>query len=102
MGDACIGSLCNRAPLDNSRKWGIYHVANLLFKTYFKLNSAPLSNNILKSLSAGRGDMPPLSKFPKSQQVTYKYYEGVLRFLEEDYVQVGIRSGQLRPGGAIY
>ncbi|KAK1830318.1 COP9 signalosome complex subunit 12 [Podospora conica] len=79
--------LSDRAPLDNSRKWGIYHVANLLFKTYFKLNSAPLSNNILKSLSAGRGDMPPLSKFPKSQQVTYKYYEGVLRFLEEDYVQ---------------
>jgi len=33
--------------------------------------------------------MPPLAKFPKSQQVTYKYYEGVLRFLEEDYVQVG-------------
>jgi len=32
--------------------------------------------------------MPPLEAFPKSQQVTFKYYEGVLRFLEEDYVQV--------------
>jgi len=63
-------------------------VANLLFKTYFKLNSASLSKNILKALSAGRGDMPPLEEFPKSQQVTFKYYEGVLRFLEEDYVQV--------------
>ena len=32
--------------------------------------------------------MPPLSTFPKSQQVTFKYYEGVLCFLEEDYIQV--------------
>ncbi|KAK4451666.1 protein CSN12 [Podospora aff. communis PSN243] len=78
--------LSDRAPLETSRKWGIYHVANLLFKTYFKLNSASLSKNILKALSAGRGDMPPLESLPKSQQVTFKYYEGVLRFLEEDYV----------------
>lgn len=32
--------------------------------------------------------MPTLSAFPKSQQVTFKYYEGVLSFLEEDYVEV--------------
>ena len=61
---------------------------NLLFKTYFKLNKASLSKNILKAVSAGRGDMPPLEAFPKSQQVTFKYYEGVLQFLEEDYVKV--------------
>ncbi|KAK0618411.1 protein CSN12 [Bombardia bombarda] len=79
--------LSDRAPLDESRKWGIYHVINLLFKTYFKLNSASLSKNILKALSAGRGDMPDLSVFPASQQVTFKYYEGVLYFLEENYVE---------------
>ncbi|KAK3695286.1 protein CSN12 [Podospora appendiculata] len=79
--------LSDRSPLEESRKWGIYYVINLLFKTYFKLNSASLSKNILKALSAGRGDMPPLVAFPKSQQVTFKYYEGVLRFLEEDYAQ---------------
>ena len=77
-----------RAPLEESRKWGIYYVINLLFKTYFKLNKASLSKNILKAVSAGRGDMPPLEAFPKSQQVTFKYYEGVLQFLEEDYVKV--------------
>ena len=32
--------------------------------------------------------MPALDKFPKSQQVTFKYYEGVLAFLEENYVEV--------------
>ena len=78
-----------RAPLEESRKWGIYYIVNLLFKTYFRLNSASLSKNMLKSLTAGRGDMPGLSAFPKSQQVTFKYYEGVLHFLEENYVEVG-------------
>ena len=71
-----------------SRKWGIYYAINLLFKTYFRLNAAGLSKNVLKALSAGRGDMPALDKFPKSQQVTFKYYEGVLAFLEENYEEV--------------
>ncbi|KAH8682305.1 hypothetical protein BX600DRAFT_505909 [Xylariales sp. PMI_506] len=79
--------LSDRAPLAESRKWGIYYAINLLFKTYFKLNSASLSKNVLKVLSAGRGDMPDFESFPKSQQVTFKYYEGVLAFLEENYVE---------------
>lgn len=33
--------------------------------------------------------MPPLEMFPKSQRVTFKYYEGVLFFLEENYLEVG-------------
>lgn len=70
-----------------SRKWGIYYATNLLFKTYFKLGQESLSRNILKALLAGRGQMPSLEAFPKSQQVTFKYYEGVLCFLEENYVQ---------------
>jgi len=31
--------------------------------------------------------MPPLEAFPKSHQVTFKYYVGVVAFLQEDYVQ---------------
>ena len=30
--------------------------------------------------------MPPLSAFPKAHQVTFKYYCGVIHFLEEDYI----------------
>jgi len=80
-----------RAPLEESRKWGIYFVINLLFKTYFKLNSASLSRTILKTLAVynDKGDMPPLESFPKSQRVTFKFYEGVLLFLEENYLKVG-------------
>ncbi|KAI0188418.1 PCI domain-containing protein [Astrocystis sublimbata] len=77
----------DRAPLEESRKWGVYYAVNLLFKTYFKLHSEPLSKNILKVISAGRSDIPSIDNFPKSQQVTFKYYEGVLAFLEENYVE---------------
>ncbi|KAL2270942.1 hypothetical protein VTJ83DRAFT_313 [Remersonia thermophila] len=77
----------DRAPIEESRKWGSYYIANLLLKTYFKLNSASLSKNILNSLRASGKDMPDFSAFPKSQRVTFKYHEGVLAFLEENYVQ---------------
>ncbi|KAK0124062.1 COP9 signalosome (CSN) subunit [Cadophora gregata] len=77
--------LSDRAPLEESRKWGIYNIINLLFKTYFKLNSVSLSKNILKAIQAYRGDMPTLDAFPLAHQVTFKYYVGVIYFLEEAY-----------------
>lgn len=82
-------TLCisDRAPLEESRKWGLYYTTNLLFKTYFKLNSIGLSKNILRALSASRTDMPALEVFPSSHIVTFKYYVGVIQFLEEDYAQ---------------
>ncbi|KAH8813258.1 hypothetical protein F5884DRAFT_856536 [Xylogone sp. PMI_703] len=79
--------LSDRAPLEESRKWGIYNIVNLLFKTYFKLNSISLSKNILNAIQAYRGDMPDLDAFPKSHQVTFRYYVGVIYFLEENYAE---------------
>lgn len=79
-----------RAPLEESRKWGIYNIINLLFKTYFKLNSIGLSKNILKAIKVYKGDMPDLEAFPPAHVVTFKYYVGVINFLEENYVEVGL------------
>jgi hypothetical protein len=84
--------ILSRAPLEESRKWGIYNIINLLFKTYFKLNSISLSKNILKAIQAYRGDMPNLDVFPKAHQVTFKYYVGVIYFLEENYEEVRQRN----------
>ncbi|KAK3072226.1 COP9 signalosome (CSN) subunit [Teratosphaeriaceae sp. CCFEE 6253] len=82
-----IFALClsDRSPLEHSRKWALYYTANLLFATYFRLNSIPLSKNILRSLRAAAADTPPLAAFPKPHQVTFNYYAGVLAFLDEDY-----------------
>ncbi|KAI9749324.1 MAG: hypothetical protein M4579_006913 [Chaenotheca gracillima] len=83
-----IFGLCvsDRSPIEESRKWGLYNTTNLLFKTYFKLNSISLSKNILRALKVSTGDMPPLESFPKSHIVTFNYYVGVIHFLEEDYI----------------
>jgi hypothetical protein len=62
-------------------------VINLLFKTYFRLNSISLCKTILTSLRAASRDMPPLEAFPKAHQVTFKYYLGVIHFLDEDYAR---------------
>ncbi|KAJ5788627.1 hypothetical protein N7457_003617 [Penicillium paradoxum] len=77
--------LSDRAPLEESRKWGIYNMTNLLFKTYFKLNSVGLTKNLLRAIKASSADLPPPEVFPKSHIVTFEYYVGVIDFLEEKY-----------------
>jgi len=81
-------TLCmsDRAQLEDSRKWGTYYIVNLLFKTYFKLNAITLCKNVIRALTATTTDMPPLDAFPKSHIVTFKYYCGVVNFLEEEYI----------------
>ncbi|KAF7589844.1 COP9 signalosome (CSN) subunit [Aspergillus hancockii] len=79
--------LSDRAPIEESRKWGIYNTTNLLFKTYFKINSVGLSKNLLRALNASSGDLPDMEVFPKSHIVTFKYYVGVIHFLDENYAE---------------
>lgn len=79
-----------RSPLDDSRKWALYNITNLLFRIYFKLNALNLAKNPLRSLEATKQDMPSLSLFPKAHQVTFNYYSGVIAFLDEDYKKVGV------------
>ncbi|KAI6127354.1 hypothetical protein EDD16DRAFT_1690586 [Pisolithus croceorrhizus] len=74
------------SPLDLSRKWGIYYVVGLIMKCYFRVRRINLSKNILRALEANP-DMPPLSAYPRSHQVTYRYYLGMLSFLNEDYAK---------------
>ncbi|KAF1998606.1 hypothetical protein P154DRAFT_523882 [Amniculicola lignicola CBS 123094] len=80
----CLG---DRNPdVKESRKWGVYYLANLQFKTYFKLNAISLSKNVVRSIEAQR-DLPGFELFPKAHRTAYKYYTGVLAFLQEDYAK---------------
>ncbi|GAM83141.1 hypothetical protein ANO11243_011270 [Dothideomycetidae sp. 11243] len=75
----------DRSPPPN-RKYGTYYIATLLFRTYFRLNSYSLCKNIIRSINAASAaDMPSLDLFPKAHQVGYKYYVGVVAFLDERY-----------------
>ncbi|WEW58309.1 COP9 signalosome (CSN) subunit [Emydomyces testavorans] len=80
-------TLClhDRAPIEESRKWGVYNAVNLSFKTYFKLGTVSSCKSLLHAMEASQADMPPLTVFPKSHIVTFKYYLGVILFLEEAY-----------------
>lgn len=74
------------SPPDQSRKWGVYYVVGLVMKCYFRVKRINLSKNILRALDANT-DLPPLSAYPRSHQVTYRYYLGMLNFLNEDYAK---------------
>ncbi|KAL8643497.1 MAG: hypothetical protein Q9226_008333, partial [Calogaya cf. arnoldii] len=50
-----------------------------------RLNSISLSKNCLRAIQASATDMPPMSHFPKSHIVTFRYYVGVIHFLDEEY-----------------
>jgi hypothetical protein len=76
------------APIEESRKWGIYNTTNLIFKTYFRINSVGLTKNLLRAINAQSADLPPLGAFPKSHIVTFEYYVGVIHFLDENYAEV--------------
>ncbi|KAL6309779.1 hypothetical protein BKA93DRAFT_850285 [Sparassis latifolia] len=75
-----------QSPYAESRKWGVYYVVGLILKCYFRVKRISLSKNILRAIDANP-DIPPLSAYPRSHQVTYRYYIGMLSFLNEDYAK---------------
>ncbi|KAK7470200.1 COP9 signalosome (CSN) subunit [Stygiomarasmius scandens] len=74
------------SPPEQSRKWGVYYVVGLVLKCYFKIRRISLSKNILRALEANK-DIPDLSLYPRSHQVTFRYYLGMLNFLNEEYAK---------------
>lgn len=57
-----------------------------------QINSVGLTKNLLLAINSQSHDMPPLTAFPKSHIVTFKYYLGVIHFLDENYAEVCIRA----------
>ncbi|CAG8555579.1 8573_t:CDS:10 [Ambispora leptoticha] len=80
-------SMCvtDRAPKGVSKQWGTYYIANLLIKTHHKLGHENLCKNILRGVNSA--DLPPLEDYPKAHQITFKYYNGLLCFADQQYAQ---------------
>ena len=60
----------------------------MLVKTYFRLNKPALCANVQRAVNVT--ELPPISEFPRSHIVTWKYYCGVYAFGKEDYETVSI------------
>ena len=60
----------------------------MLVKTYFRLNKPALCANVQRAVNVT--ELPPISEYPRSHIVTWKYYCGVYAFGKEDYETVSI------------
>ncbi|KAG2174529.1 hypothetical protein INT44_006792 [Umbelopsis vinacea] len=60
-------------PLEVSKKQAVLHVTNLAFKLYFKLRQIRMCRTFISQLAK---ENVQIEAFPKSQQVTYRYYIG--------------------------
>ncbi|TIB69499.1 hypothetical protein E3Q08_03358 [Wallemia mellicola] len=78
---ACIQ---HKSSGKESKRWGVYYIIGLVFKTYFEINTLSLCKNILRAVGAMK-DLMPLEAYPKAHQVTFKYYTGVLAFLDDRF-----------------
>lgn len=78
-------ALNDRYPMEVSRKWGVYYLLALLFRSYVKLNTLNLGKNSLRALA--NVELPDLKHFPKSHRVMYRAYVGYYHFYNEDYEQ---------------
>ncbi|KAJ2489932.1 COP9 signalosome (CSN) subunit [Coemansia sp. RSA 2050] len=79
-------SMCmtDREPvLSNSRKWGTYHLANLLFALYLRQKAFNMCNSMIRGIKTS--ELPALDQFPMGDQVTFRYYRGLLAFQGEDF-----------------
>lgn len=69
----------------SSRKLAIFAVTNVLFKTYFSLNTLQLCGKLINIVEGPGGIMDNLKLFPVGEVVVYKYYIGRLKMFEDKY-----------------
>lgn len=75
--------LTDRCASSDSRKWGAYRMAGLLFRIYFHLGQLNLCNNVLRAM--GAADLPAPARYPAGHLVIFRFYLGRYFFVNEDY-----------------
>jgi hypothetical protein len=79
----CFRNLCTdtRTEAQVSKRWGMMHLVNQLFKIYFKINKINLCNPLKRVVeNSGLKD-----SFPQSHQITYKFYVGRQAMFDNDF-----------------
>jgi hypothetical protein len=79
----CFRNLCTdtRAELHVSKRWGMMHIVNQLFKIYFKINKINLCNPLKRAIEKSG----LMESFPHSHQIVYKFYVGRQAMFENNY-----------------
>lgn len=79
----CFRNLCTDTRSDSqvSKRWGMMHIVNQLFKIYFKINKINLCNPLKRVIeNSGLKE-----SFPRTHQIVYKFYVGRQAMFENDY-----------------
>ncbi|KAK6903747.1 hypothetical protein I203_107252 [Kwoniella mangroviensis CBS 8507] len=71
-----------------SRRNGVYHVACLSLKCYFKVGKPNLCKNIIRAVTSD-SKTPPIEEAPLNDQVTWHFYIGMLAFLNGEDKKAG-------------
>ncbi|QQP41972.1 Uncharacterized protein FKW44_016496, partial [Caligus rogercresseyi] len=67
-----VCALDSKTSDEVTKRWGMLNIVNQLFKIYFKVNKLHLCKPLIRAI-----DQTNLrDSYPKSQQVTFKYYVG--------------------------
>ena len=79
----CFRNLCTdmRSESQVSKRWGMMHLVNQLFKIYFKINKINLCTALKRSID--NSNLKDL--FPVAHQITYKFYVGRQAMFDNDY-----------------
>ncbi|XP_075261031.1 PCI domain-containing protein 2-like [Convolutriloba macropyga] len=70
-----------RTDIERSKRWGMLHVVNQLFKIYFKMNNVKLCKPLIRAIEGCNIK----EEYTKAQLVAYKYFVGRLEMFENDY-----------------
>jgi len=62
----------SKSSEDVTKRWGMLNMVNQLFKIYFQVNKLHLCKPLIRAIESS----PLKERYPKAQQVTYKYYVG--------------------------
>lgn len=82
-------SICQstKVPPPDSKVMGMYFALIYLFKVFFKLNKLQPCSSLLRPVHSEHSKLPPISSFPKSQQVEFKYYEGRFCIYDQQFTR---------------
>ena len=76
----------DKSPLQQSKKQALFAVVNMLFTIYYRLNTVQIFSKTIKPIEATDLLSPAnIRYFPVNDIVTYKYYIGRLKMLEDKY-----------------
>lgn len=74
-------ALDSKSTEDVTKRWGMLNIVNQLFKIYFRVNKLHLCKPLIRAIESS----PLKDRYPKSQQVTYKYYVGRKHMFDNNF-----------------